>query len=243
MTTRRNKHQNSHAETAVSNNGRLPAVVLLPDIKHVQQKCDWDCGIACVLMTLNDVQQKKFNTTKDTIFREEGFGKSVWTIDLAYLLKRFSIEHIYYTVTVGVNPDYKTEKFYKDNFLANEFRVNDKFKDAINNNIVVIKRSLMLNEILHHIACGNPAIVLVNSNLIDCSSCGSVLSGWTQYFSRLLSFTGHFILLCGYDENNLQLMYRNPAKHDKVCLMSYEIFEKARRCRGTDEDIILIFRN
>lgn len=38
---------------------------------------------------------------------------SIWTVDLAYLLQRFSVTFSYFTVTFGANPNYCVESFYK----------------------------------------------------------------------------------------------------------------------------------
>ena len=38
---------------------------------------------------------------------------SIWTVDLAYLLQRFSVSFSYFTVTLGANPNYCLESFYK----------------------------------------------------------------------------------------------------------------------------------
>lgn len=39
---------------------------------------------------------------------------STWTIDLAYLLCRFGIKHLYKTITIGVHPDLSSESFYRN---------------------------------------------------------------------------------------------------------------------------------
>lgn len=38
---------------------------------------------------------------------------SIWTVDLAYLLQKFSVRFSYYTVTFGANPNYSGETYYK----------------------------------------------------------------------------------------------------------------------------------
>jgi hypothetical protein len=38
---------------------------------------------------------------------------SIWSVDLAHLLRRFSVEVQYLTVTIGANPGFAMEKFYK----------------------------------------------------------------------------------------------------------------------------------
>lgn len=38
---------------------------------------------------------------------------SVWTVDLAYLLHKFSVNFSFFTVTIGANPQYSAETFYR----------------------------------------------------------------------------------------------------------------------------------
>lgn len=41
------------------------------------------------------------------------FFCSIWTVDLAYLLQKFSIRFSYLTVTLGANPKFSVESYYK----------------------------------------------------------------------------------------------------------------------------------
>ena len=38
---------------------------------------------------------------------------SIWTVDLAHLLQKFSVRFSYFTVTLGANPNFSAETFYK----------------------------------------------------------------------------------------------------------------------------------
>lgn len=38
---------------------------------------------------------------------------SIWTVDLAHLLRHFAVDVAFLTVTVGANPNYAGESFYK----------------------------------------------------------------------------------------------------------------------------------
>lgn len=72
----------------------------------------------------------------------------------------------------------------------------------------------------------------------------------------LITFTGHFIILCKYIEKENLFEYRDPAKDSskshfalllfmltvslESCIVAEEDLEKARKSTGTDEDIIFI---
>ena len=80
-------------------------------IKHYQQRSNWDCGVSCVLMCLNDEERNAIAKDVSEVCREEEFGTSTWTIDLCYLIRHRSPETTFYytTTTIGVDPDYASE--------------------------------------------------------------------------------------------------------------------------------------
>ncbi|CAG9791140.1 unnamed protein product [Diatraea saccharalis] len=86
--------------------------LVLHKLVHYQQRFSWDCGVACVMMLLEQEQRLYFLQNFSAICQEEGFNQSTWTIDLCYLLKRFGIEHTMYTTMLGVNEDYKKHSYY-----------------------------------------------------------------------------------------------------------------------------------
>ena len=38
---------------------------------------------------------------------------SIWTVDLAHLLRRFGVDVRFFTITLGANPEYAAESFYR----------------------------------------------------------------------------------------------------------------------------------
>ncbi|XP_047158513.1 guanylyl cyclase 1 isoform X3 [Vigna umbellata] len=82
----------------------------LPDVPHVNQIYTWDCGLACVLMVLRTIGVNNYDIQA---LAELCCTNSIWTVDLAYLLQRFSVTFSYFTVTFGANPNYCVESFYK----------------------------------------------------------------------------------------------------------------------------------
>lgn len=81
-------------------------------LHHHRQEYNWDCGISCVLMVLPKDKREFFINNFQVICKEEGFCKSTWTIDLCYLLKRFSVDFVFYTTTIGIHPHHKRHNFY-----------------------------------------------------------------------------------------------------------------------------------
>ncbi len=53
--------------------------------------------------------------------------RSIWTIDLAHLLRRFGMEVVFCTITLGANPAFSSEAFYAENMPEDEARVQQLF--------------------------------------------------------------------------------------------------------------------
>ncbi len=46
-------------------------------------------------------------------FHVNGILDSIWTVDLAHLLRHFAVDVAFLTVTIGANPNFAVETFYK----------------------------------------------------------------------------------------------------------------------------------
>ncbi|CAN6568883.1 unnamed protein product [Malus baccata var. baccata] len=130
------------------------------EVPHINQQDSWDCGLACVLMVFRTVGID--NCDIQTLAQLSG-TTSIWTVDLAFLLQTFSISFCYYTVTVGANPSYSGEKFYKEQLPNDLERVNNLFQKALEGGMNIQRRSISREEICFSILSGKYiAIVLVD---------------------------------------------------------------------------------
>lgn len=53
---------------------------------------------------------------------------SIWTVDLAYLLRRSGLSVELTTITLGANPEYASEGFYKEHMEEDGSRVERLFR-------------------------------------------------------------------------------------------------------------------
>ncbi|GIY59790.1 protein GUCD1 [Caerostris darwini] len=214
---------------------------------HVKQHLSWDCGISAVMMILSEKDRLYMKENLEEVSRQEGFDKSTWTIDLAYLLRKFGIRHLYVTVTIGVNPGYSEEDFYQRVLKKDAQRISDRFSTADLNNVKVEKRTVDQDEILDHLSSGNPVIVLVNANLLYCDTCTchtkKCLMQVLGCCNSSFAYQGHYVVLCGFNKTERKILYRNPSVINKVCTIPYDSFEIARKSFGTDEDVLFVFLN
>ncbi|XP_072381594.1 protein GUCD1 isoform X2 [Diabrotica undecimpunctata] len=210
-------------------------------LTHYKQKWNWDCGVSCVLMVLSKKKREELLENFSQICKNEGFNKSTWTIDLCYLLKRFDVPHIFYTVTLGVHEGYRGNSFYTSILSKDENRINTRFKEAEHAGVFVRKKSVSILDIIAHLING-PVIALTNARILSCDICklNKISSEFRKCIPWPATYQGHYIVICGYDVPTRKFFYRNPSFSDRVCIIPMDIFDLARKSYGTDEDIIFI---
>ena len=246
-------------------------------VPHVKQTYNWDCGLACVLMVVRALGASAHHCDLRTL-RQLCRTTSIWTVDLAYLLRRFGADVTFTTVTMGANPAYESESFYRDNLREDCERVDALFKGARANGISIERKSLSLDAIKAYAGDGEYLVIL----LVDKPKLGvkprdamvlpegenngrggSDRFGWltgaagkpaawgarrgSESASTFANgtapsrgYTGHYIVVCGYNPVDGEFLCRDPASHVRDLIITAENLEKARRAFGTDEDILLV---
>jgi len=334
------------------------------DVPHVRQTHNWDCGLACALMVLkalvaradkDDKDNSKTNTQNThaathkalpssllrarradlPTLRRRCATTSVWTIDLAHLLRSFDVCDVaLFTVTIGANPAFVKETFYKDSIKDDEARVSKLFANAADAGILVEKRSVCLRNVKRWAASAEwILIVLVDKRALVFERDGDEYDGATNTVntrsipvgsmpcaskktkhetrsehskhstrsesfstgaaildrvfgtaprdlretaaadfetellpssrdesakvskarSTLDGYTGHYVVVCGYDESSDCFVVRDPAvppldanesasDASRKSFVAASALETARRAFGTDEDLLLVRR-
>ncbi|XP_073144327.1 guanylyl cyclase 1 isoform X2 [Henckelia pumila] len=206
------------------------------DVPHINQQYTWDCGLACVLMVLRTlgVYDCDIQDLEDLCCTT-----SIWTVDLAYLLQKFSVIFTYCTVTLEANPDFSVETFYKEQLPNDLVRVNMLFREAREAGIFVECRSVSASEISEYISSGKyVAIALVDQYKLSNSRSDGVCV--SDICSGSTGYTGHYIVICGYDARTDEFEIRDPASSRKREKITSWCLEQAHKSFGTDEDLLLI---
>ncbi|KAL3650203.1 Complement component 1 Q subcomponent-binding protein, mitochondrial [Castilleja foliolosa] len=138
---------------------------------------------------------------------------SIWTVDLAYLLQKFAVRFTYCTVTLGANPDFCVETFYKDQLPNDLVRVNMLFREAREAGIDIECRSLSATEISGLILSGKyVAIALVDQFKLSNSGLEDVCV--SDFYGGNPGYTGHYVVICGYDAVTNEFEIRDPASSE-----------------------------
>lgn len=160
--------------------------------------------------------------------------KSVWTIDLAFVLQRFNVDFVFYTITTHVEIDmYANKSYYQDRIHEDLKRVNRLFQVAKERGINVVKQSISWRQIEESLrAQSRVAIVLVDVDSLNSAHIKE---------TRKSSFAGHYIVLIRFDSREQVFEYLDPARGARPARkISPERLDKARKQDGTDEDILIL---
>ncbi|KAM7272044.1 hypothetical protein ACFE04_031258 [Oxalis oulophora] len=204
-------------------------------VPHINQLNSWDCGLACVLMVLETIGVQNCSL--------EGLAEicgttSIWTVDLAHLLQKFSARFSYYTITFGANPSYSVETFYKEQLPTDQVRVDQLFQRATEAGINIQCRSVSGVEISRFVLSGKYiAIALVDQYKLSQRWMDDAIV--SEFYGSNSGYTGHYIVICGYDTIADEFEIRDPASSRENERISSKHLEDARKSFGTDEDLLL----
>ncbi|OMO76381.1 Guanylyl cyclase [Corchorus olitorius] len=251
----------------LSTDNRIGREAVLPrsyfvEVPHINQLYSWDCGLACVLMALTTIGINDYNIQN---LAELCCTNSIWTVDLAYLLQKFSVRFSYYTVTFGANPNYSGETYYKviglfticivmminvniiEFLLGPKFeeqlptdlvRVDTLFQKAVEAGINIRCRSISGEEMSRWMLSGKYIVIaLVDQYKLSHSWVGDVIV--PGLYGSDVEYTGHYVIICGYDADADEFEIRDPASSRKHSRVSSKCLEQARKSFGTDEDLLL----
>lgn len=168
---------------------------------------------------------------------------SVWSIDIAYLLKRYNIKATFFTVTKGVRPEYRKQEFYRKQLPEDTKRVNHLFSAAERDGVHVVQRPVALSEIRHAVLEENKLVlVLMDKRLLKCSMCDINPAPSKGIFSsrNAPGFLGHYVLIYAYHPASDNFLVKDPAAWRDTCVVSADTMEEARQAFGTDQDILFI---
>ncbi|XP_061163337.1 protein GUCD1-like [Saccostrea echinata] len=230
------------AESGDQNQDVFQEERLLLKLETCMQIYSWDCGLACCCMVLRYLG-KDDSCVYTSDLDELQCGQSIWTIDLGYLLLKYKVRVEFSTVTLGVDDQYARKPFYMRNFDKDAERVSKKFAEASQSGLDVSKRSLSIKDIVNHLSGGNLLICLVDWSSLECIWCDRVKQhclNWCGHCCR--TYQGHYVVVCGFDLKKKYIFYKNPSYDEDVCCSRMDKFDKARKSHGTDEDILLIYK-
>ena len=214
---------------------------------HVKQTYNWDCGLACVLMVVHAQGMRHVDLR---YLRDLCGTTSIWTVDIAYMLRHFGVPVRFLTTTLGANPLYAEETFYKDHMRDDERRVERLFRGAQDAGIQIDLRKVSLEE-LRELVAAHLVIILVDKGVLQGSARGSgggLLCaqgmccgiGMASGSKPGAGYVGHYLLLHGHDPKSGEFLARDPASPFARSRIKEARLDAARKSFGTDQDMVLV---
>lgn len=210
------------------------------------QSFNWDCGFACTEMMLRALGVPASECSLTKLRNVVGpSSTSIWTVDLAYALHAFGVRFRFLTATVGVDPAYEHEAFYKPTLETDSVRVNELFDKAEAKGVPVENQSVEDDELVALLRPQNQLVMaLVDRRYLYRPMSGSG-GGVTGFVESCLSYcfsgyVGHYVLLIKYDETREGFLILDPARSAEQIFVPARDLHAARRCHGTDEDLVIV---
>ena len=150
-----------------------------------------------------------------------------WGLGLANTASHLGFSAEFYTTSVEVNAsNYDLEYYQKqtDGLNAAKEKIKMLLKKARKYGVKMEEKSLTLKEILSKINEDCLAIILVD---------------WSK-LNNTSKFIGHFLTIVGYDDKNVYVHHPGPNNPKQCMPIEKELFDLARKSKGTDEDTVFI---
>ncbi|HLC85663.1 MAG TPA: peptidase C39 family protein [Candidatus Nanoarchaeia archaeon] len=187
-----------------------------------------ECGPASLQMVLEFLGFKKEREEIKKLLDSESKG-ATWTIDLARAATKLGFKVEFYSTSLDVNTENFELDYYKketDSLQSVQSKLRNIIDECKKNGVSLQEKSLKLNEILSRIDNNCLAIALIDWGKI---------AGTEGYI-------GHIVPIIGYDEECVYIHQPGPKNPEANYKVKKELFDVARKARGTDEDILFICR-
>lgn len=198
------------------------------EVPFYRQESENDCGPTALQMVLEYFGESH---TREELMNLVDSDKSgvTWTLGLARAVAGMGFETEFYSTCLGFNPkNYELSYYQKeaDEASSNQQKIERLRIDALKLGVKMEERGLSIEELLSKISRNCIPIILLD---------------WSKIRSTP-DFIGHFVPIVGYDEENIYV--HNPGFHNTQAFLAIKraLFESARKSKGTDEDIVYIYK-
>ena len=194
------------------------------NVPFFKQTTTQNCGPVALKMVLGYLGKDKPLEELEKLcgLRE---GKAISTLHMAIAAQRTGFRAVFYSKSLMFNEDNLKEEYYKkitDAKLLEELRgIN---KEAEKLGVTMIERGLDLSEIVDIVSEGDVPIVLIDWNLIRGRK----------------GYQGHFVPVVGYDDDNVYIHNSGFENTGSFVSIEKDLFDKARKVFGTDEDVLIV---
>ncbi|MBI2043039.1 peptidase C39 family protein [Candidatus Pacearchaeota archaeon] len=194
------------------------------DVPFYRQTTKLNCGPSALRMVISYFDKDvgiKILEEKTGI--KKGKGLSTIQIAIAAGLLGYNVD--FYSIHLTFNQENLKLDFVKK-YHDTEIVTEDLVRIARNIGVNLNEKSVPLEELLSFINQDSIPIVLLDWNIIN----------------KKEGYRGHFVPVVGYDNRNVYVHNHGFNKPKKFLAIKRDTFERARKAKGTDEDIVVIHR-
>ncbi len=156
-------------------------------------------------------------------------GKGISTMQIAIGAASLNYKTDFYSINILLNEKNLILDFYK-NYSDLDLELSKKLVEKAKSlGVKIQEQTISLNELLSFVAETSIPIILVDWNIIK--------------NRKEKGYQGHFVPIVGYDEENIYIHNCGLNDGEPFVKIPKETFDEARKAQGTDEDIVVIYKN
>lgn len=198
------------------------------NVPFYKQTTNLDCGPVALKMVF-DYFGKDFSIEKISKLVGLKEGKGISTIELAIAAANLGFSTRIISKSISFNKENLKLDFYRKyidkNLIKNYKKLLRKAEEL---GVIIEEKTIVLNELVSAVREDSILIMLLDWNVVI----GKTGKG----------YQGHFAPVVGYDDENVYVHNHGFQDTQAFFKIKKEIFDKARKAKGTDEDIVIIYR-
>ncbi|MCK5321044.1 peptidase C39 family protein [Candidatus Pacearchaeota archaeon] len=156
-------------------------------------------------------------------------GKGISTIQIATAAASSGFKTDFYSKHILFNEENLKHEFYQKYSDMDLEQSKEWVKDAKSVGVNIQERTQSLEELLGFVKKNSVPIILLDWNIVKAR--------------EEKGYQGHFVPIVGYDEQNVYIHNHGLSDTQKFLPVPRNIFDRARKVEGTDEDIVIVYRN
>ena len=195
------------------------------NVPFYAQESELSCGPTALKMVLSFFNK---NYSMKLLEEKTGIkkGKGILSIQIAIASSSLGFKTKFISKSLAFNEENLKLDYYKNYFDFSESS-EKLLEKAVSNNVQLLEKSISQNELLDYLTEKSIPIVLIN---------------WKKLANQD-DYSGHFVPVVGYDSEYIYIHNPGPINPKAFLSVKKDVFEEARKSKGTDEDIIIISKD
>ena len=156
-------------------------------------------------------------------------GKVISTIQIATAAASSGFRTDFYSKHILFNEEHMKHEFYKKYSNMDLEQSKKWVEDAKTSGVNIQERTLSLEELLGFVKKDSVPIILLDWNIVK--------------ERKEKGYQGHFVPVVGFDEQNVYIHNHGLNETKEFMPVPKNIFDEARKAEGTDEDIVIVYKD